>query len=83
MLQELSAKCVDVDTKFRDDAIMMPRGDFDPLDDNLTEEEIEAMNSAKELKRLGNVKKGKKPQTDEEKAIELEEHKVKVAECLT
>jgi len=83
MLQELCDKCVDVDTKFRDEAIMMPRGDFEPLADDLTAEEIEELNRTNGLKRLGNVKKGKKPQTEEEKAAELEEHKLKVADCLS
>jgi hypothetical protein len=35
------------------------------------------------MRRLGNIKKGKKPKTEEEEAAELEEHKNKVAECLS
>ena len=43
LLEELAAKCVDADTRIREEMAMNLRDDFEVPSDDLTEEEIEAL----------------------------------------
>ena len=83
MLTELTAKCVDADTRIREEMTMTLRDDFEVPSDDLTEEEMEALYSQKLIRRAENIKKNKKkPKSDEEEKAELEDQKCRVAEVL-
>jgi hypothetical protein len=83
MLTELTGKCVDADTRTREEMTMTLRDDFEVPSDDLTEEEMEALYAQKALRRAENIKKNKKkPKSDEEEKAELEDQKNRVAEVL-
>jgi hypothetical protein len=83
MLTELTGKCVDADTRIREEMTMTLRDDFEVPSDDLTEEEMEALYSQKAIRRADNIKKNKKkPKSDEEEKAELEDQKCRVAEVL-
>jgi hypothetical protein len=83
MLTELTGKCVDADTRIREEMTMTLRDDYEVPSDDLTEEEMEALYAQKQLRRAENIKKNKKkPKSDEEERLEHEDQKNRVAEVL-